>query len=171
MRKRSIANTRDAVSDRDIRQVATAIEGIIANARDAVPDCDTRQALAIVERIRVDARDTVRNRDARKVRATGEHRSVYARHSVGKNHILDVYHVINTIRVSIDLQGQRNSIRIAKICNQRIRSIFLHKSEAVCGVDIFKAGGFVFIHLVSVFVNDELCIICEIPVIATSKAQ
>ena len=79
--------------------------------------------------------------------------------------------MINLIGVSKNIRRQYNGLLISQISNQLIGSVFLHKSEAVCGVDIFKTGGFVFIHLVSVFVNDELCIICEIPVIATSKAQ
>ena len=71
----------------------------------------------------------------------------------------------------MNIIGQCNGFIVAQICNEVILSIFLHKAEAISSIFVFKAGDFIHIGLIAIFINDHVCIFSNATVFRSSKIQ
>ena len=187
-------NTRDAVGNRDTCQAATSEEGtgsdiceavrkrnacqtatvqerIVSYTRNSVGNYDTRQIIAIKEGHTANTRDAPGNRDAGQGVATGKSPLVNARKSIGDDDITHAPHLIDFVRMSLDIRRERHRFIRAQIGNQLVFSVFLHEAEAVSRIHVRKAGGLVPIRCISVSIHDQLGVSGNVTVVATADLQ
>ena len=75
--------------------------------------------------------------------------------SFWNNNIFHTAHIINAILITIDLLWQRYCVTISKIGNQSILILFFCETETITCIHINKSGGFIPIHFVSCFINNQ----------------
>ena len=177
--KRTIANGNNAIRDRDARKATAAfkhriskarhrirnrdpfkasavVESRPANARHAIRDRDGHKASTIVESTRSNTHHTIRNRNALKATATVESKGINARPSLRQDHVTHTMHSVDLIGLAIDVLGERDGIRIAKIFDQAVAVILLDEAEAICRVHVFPGQGAVPIRFVPILIHDQV---------------
>ena len=180
--KRTIANGNNAIRDRDARKATAAfkhriskarhrirnrdpfkasavVESRPANARHAIRDRDGHKASTIVESTLSNTHHTIRNRNALKATATVESKGINARPSLRQDHVTHTIHSVDLIGLAIDVLGERDGIRIAKIFDQAVAVILLDEAEAICRVHVFPGQGAVPIRFVPILIHDQVSII------------
>ena len=160
-----------AIRKLDARQTAAVIKCIRPDVRYATRNIDTRQTATSGEGLVLNARHAARNRNARQTTAIIECPLLNDCPVAGKNDVLYPSHLINHIRIAVEVFRQGDGIFASHIGNQLINPIFHCKTEAIVGINIGGPVCLLFIYTIAFLIDQFLGIIGDITIFGTADGK